>query len=122
MTGRSTFLESCAASAGGSDRKAGALAAFVVLVVLALAFAAVTAMTAAGAPPSTADAAADMARTDKNLRCDKFPRPPRQRLCSAAARATLPESREVVQGNSDQIRCRSSVLLLLALGFVRKLV
>ena len=67
MTGRSTFFESCAASAGGSPPKAGS--------VVALAAPAVAAITAAGTPPSTADAAADTARTDKNLRFDMVPRP-----------------------------------------------
>ncbi len=69
MTGRSTFRESCAASAGGSDPKAGS--------VVAPAAPAVTAITAAGTPPSTAEAAADTARTDKNLCFDMVPSSPK---------------------------------------------
>ncbi len=59
MTGWSTFCDSCAASVGDSGPKAGAL--------VALAPPAVAAITTAGTPPSTAEAAADTARTDKNL-------------------------------------------------------
>ena len=59
MTGWSTFCDSCAASVGDSGPKAGAL--------VALAPPAVAAITTAGTPPSTAAAAADTARTGKNL-------------------------------------------------------
>jgi hypothetical protein len=69
MTGRSTFRESCAASVGGRDPKAGGS-------VAATAVPAVAAIAVAGTPPSTTDAAADPARTDKNLRFDMFFRPP----------------------------------------------
>jgi len=67
MTGVSTFCDSCAASAGGNVPKAGAF--------VAPAPPALTAITTAGTPPSTAAAAADTARTDKNLCFGMSPRP-----------------------------------------------
>ena len=66
MTGRSASLESCAASVGDSDPKAGS--------IVPLAAPAVIATTAAGSRRH-GGGGGGQGRTDKNLRFDMVPRP-----------------------------------------------